>query len=122
MNPGAEELKARTRRFALEVIALSRTFDKTPEADVVRRQLVKAACGVAGNYRHACRARSHAEFTAKIGVVLEEADESELWLGTTRDARFSQSPELPRLFQESRELMAIFSQANRTARSTRKGL
>lgn len=117
MNTKAEELKARTRKFALGVLTLCKTFEKTPEADVVRRQLAKAVCGVAGNYRHTCRARSHAEFVAKIGTVLEEADESELWLRTARDAHFTSSSDLDRLYQESVELMMIFSQANRTARA-----
>jgi hypothetical protein len=62
----------------------------------VRRQLAKAACG---------------------GTVLEEADESELWLGTARDAKFTSAPDLARSYQESVELMSIFSQANRTARA-----
>ena len=80
MNPKAEELKRRTRKFLLDVIALVRTFAKTLDGESIGRQLVRAAAGVAGNYRSSCRARSHAEFTAKIGVVLDESDESELWL------------------------------------------
>jgi hypothetical protein len=72
----------------LDCLALCKTIERSPEGDVLRRQLAKAACGVAGNYRHTCRARSHAEFVAN----------------------------LPRLYQESVELMLIFSQSNRTAR------
>jgi four helix bundle protein len=118
MNPKAEALKARTRQFMLDCLALCKTMERSPEGDVLRRQLARAACGVAGNYRHTCRARSsHAEFVAKIGTVLEEADESELWLGTVRDAKLSASTNLSRLHQESVELMLIFSQSNRTARA-----
>ena len=80
MNQQAEALKERTRRFALEVIALVRTLAKTAEGDTIRRQLVGAATAVAANYRSACRSRSHDEFVARIGIVLEAADESELWL------------------------------------------
>jgi four helix bundle protein len=119
MNPKAEALKHRTRKFMLDCLALCKTIERSPEGDVLRRQLAKSACGVAGNYRHMCRARSHAEFVAKIGTTLEEADESELWLGTIREARLSQAPALPRLCQESTELMLIFSQSSRTARSSR---
>jgi four helix bundle protein len=80
MNPKAEALKARTKRFALDIIQFVNALPKTPATDVMGRQLLKAGTSVAANYRSACRSRSHAEFTARIGVVLEEADESELWL------------------------------------------
>ena len=68
------------------------------------------------NYRAACRGRSHAEFTAKIGTVAEEADESAEWLDVIAEARLVTSPELQRLRTESRELLAIFSASAGTAR------
>ena len=108
MNQKAEELKARTKQFALDVLAFVKTLPKTPEGEVVRRQLVKAATGVMANYRSSCRARSHTEFTALIGVVLEEADEAEGWLETIRDARMSTCEDLSRLYLESVQLRAIF--------------
>ena len=117
MNQKAEELKARTRRFLLDVIALVKTFPMTVDADIIVRQLIKAAAGVAGNYRSACRGRSHAEFTAKIGVVLDEADESELWLSVVRDVSIDTSPQVERLCQEGMELCAIFYRSNLTARN-----
>ena len=116
VNPKAEELKERTRRFALDVMALVDTLPRTPEGDVVGRQLLKAGTGVAANYRSACRARSHKEFTARIGVVLEEADEAEFWLTVVRDRRMSASETVPRLCDESTQVRAIFSAANLTAR------
>ena len=94
VNQKAEELKARARRFLLEVIALVKKFPLTVDAGIIGRQLIRAAAGVAGNYRSACRARSHAEFTAKIGVVLDEADESELWLSVARDVPIVTSPDV----------------------------
>ena len=115
MNQKAEELKARTRRFLLDVIALVKKFPLTVDADIIGRQLIRAAAGVAGNYRSACRARSHAEFTAKIGVVLDEADESELWLSVVRDVPIDTSPQVERLRQEGMEVCAIFYRANLTA-------
>src|SRR5207247_1086785 len=99
---------------ALDVLALVKAFPQTP--DVVRRQLVKAATGMAANYRSACRARSHAEFVARIGVVLEESDESEFWMGVVRDGGLSTSSDVPRLRDESAQLRAIFAQSNLTAR------
>ena len=101
MNPRAEALKARTRKFMLDCLSLCKTIERSPEGDVLRRQLAKSACGVAGNYRHTCRARSHAEFVAKLGITLEESDESELWLGTIRDAKLSAAPTL----QERRAIL-----------------
>ena len=117
MNQQAEALKERTRSFALDVLALARTRVKNAEGDTIRRQLVRAATGVAANYRSTCRARSHSEFIARIAIVLEEADEAELWLGIIEQARLSDSPELARLCDEGRQLRAIFSQSARTAQS-----
>jgi four helix bundle protein len=68
------------------------------------------------NYRAACRGRSHTEFTAKIGTVAEEADESAEWLDVIAEAKLVRSPELQRLQTESRELLAIFSASVGTAR------
>jgi four helix bundle protein len=116
MNPWGEELKARTHRFAVDVIAFVRSLPETLETRRLRDQLIGAACGVSGNYRAACRARSHREFTAKLGTVLEEADEAEEWLDVIHDAKISIAPELKRLRIESRELRAIFAKANMTAR------
>jgi four helix bundle protein len=117
MNPRAEELKARTKRFALRVIALVATLPKTPAGDVMGRQLLKSGTSVAANYRSACRSRSHQEFVARIGVVLEEADESELWLELLVESRVAQrGAELEALMDESRQLRAIFAAANLTAR------
>jgi four helix bundle protein len=76
MDKTAEELKARTKRFAIAVLDFVDTLPRTPSGDAVARQLARAGLGIAGNYRGACRGRSHAEFTAKLGIVLEEADES----------------------------------------------
>src|SRR5579862_5505863 len=96
-------------------MTLAKTLPTTPEGDVVRRQLVKAGTSVAANYRSACRARSHTEFTARIGVVLEEADEAEFWLEVVRDSRMSIAEHLARLCTESRELRAIFAAGALTA-------
>ena len=116
----ADRLQERTFQFALEVLELTKTFPATEPGPTVRRQLTKAATSVGANYRAARRARSHAEFTAKIGVVAEEADESVYWLDVVAGAKLSTSAELPKLQQESRELTAIFSRAAGTARLNAK--
>jgi len=71
----AERLKARTMQFALDVSALLKVLPASEPGSTVKRQLAKSATSVAANYRAACRARSHAEFTARMGTVAEEADE-----------------------------------------------
>ncbi|HEY3044290.1 MAG TPA: four helix bundle protein [Vicinamibacterales bacterium] len=120
MSEQADRLKERTFRFALDVIELTKTFPAEEPGPTVRRQLTKAATSVGANYRAACRARSHAEFTSKIEVVAEEADESVYWLDLAAGAKLTTSPGLPRLQQESRELTAIFSRAVGTARMNAK--
>ncbi len=73
------------------------------------RQLLKAGTGVAANYRSSCRSCSHTEFAARIGVVLEESDESELWLELLDESRLPGVSVPAALMQESRELRSIFS-------------
>ncbi len=83
----------------------------------MKRQLTKAATGVYMNYRACCRARSHAEFTAKMGVVSEEADESAAWLDLIADSNMVRCDLLERLQKEGHELEAIFSASDGTARA-----
>jgi four helix bundle protein len=116
MSEQADRLKERTFRFALDVVELTRTFPAEEPGPTVRRQLAKAATSVGANYRAACRARSHADFTSRIGIVAEEADESVYWLDVAAGVKLTRSSELPRLQQESCELTAIFSRAVGTAR------
>lgn len=73
-----EELRQRTKQFALRVIRLFRSLPKSDEARILGRQLLRSATAVAANYRALCRARSKAEFIAKMGVVIKEADETVL--------------------------------------------
>jgi four helix bundle protein len=116
MGEIAEGLKARTMRFALDVCELITHLPRSEPGETARLQLSKAATSVAFNYRAACRGRSHKEYTAKIGLVAEEADESVGWLEFIEAARLLKSPELIRLIVESRELSAIMSASFGTAR------
>src|SRR3989442_514767 len=116
MSEQAELLKARTMRFALDVCDLLKQLPHDEPGPTVRRQLAKSSTGVAFNYRASCRARSHAEFTSKIGVVAEEADETQGWLEFIDAANLVVSPDLPRLITEATELSAIMSASAGTAR------
>jgi four helix bundle protein len=116
MGEIAEQLKSRTMRFALDVCGLITHLPDSEPGQTARRQLAKAATSVAFNYRAACRGRSHKEYTAKIGLVAEEADESLGWLEFIDGACLLTSAELTRLLVESRELAAIMSASYGTAR------
>jgi four helix bundle protein len=76
----SEELKRRTKKFALQVIEAVKTFRRTIPAEVIGRQVVRSSTSIGANYRSACRGRSHADFVAKLGIVEEEADETLYWL------------------------------------------
>jgi four helix bundle protein len=115
MNPWREEMKVRTHEFAVDVIRLLQTIPDRSDTRRIKDQLAGASAGVDLNWRAACRARSHKEFTAKLGVVVEEADEAEGCLDTIWDASLSTTDEACRLRAESKELRNIFAKASRTA-------
>jgi four helix bundle protein len=76
----SDELKQRTKQFAIRIIKLFRSLPRTEEARVIGKQMIRSATSVAASYRAVCRARSRSEFIAKMGVVVEESDETVLWL------------------------------------------
>jgi len=115
-NPKADELKARTKRFALDVLSFRRTLPATDEASDIGRQLSRSATAVGANYRSACRSRSDAEFAARIGVVLEEADESGFWLEIVTEGGLSKGSQALHLLDEANQLTAIFAASTITAR------
>jgi four helix bundle protein len=112
----AEELKRRTKAFALRVIRLVRALPKSPERRVISDQLLRSSTSMAANYRAACRARSRQEFLAKISLVIEEADESAFWLELMADAELVSAVRLCNLRSEANELVAIFNASRITAR------
>jgi len=120
MSAEAERLKERTMRFALDVCGLLGNLPVVEPGPTIRRQLAKSATSVAINYRSACRARSHVEFTAKIGLVAEEADETQGWLDFVQAAKLIDSADLTRLRAKSQQLVAIFSASVGTARQNRR--
>lgn len=109
-----KELQDRTRRFALDIVALSEHLPQTIPGKHIGVQLVRSATSVAANYRAACRGRSRSEFAAKIGTVLEEADESDFWLGFAVDAMLLSRADTAALMKEADELVAIFAQSRIT--------
>jgi four helix bundle protein len=112
-----DELKARTKAFALEIIRLVSSLPRTEIARIIGGQLVRAGTAVGANYRAACRARSSADFKAKLAIVEEEADESLYWLEVLADAGIVPRASVAGLLQEANELVAIFTAARTTARN-----
>ena len=104
---GGEDLRDRTKRFALRVLRLYRALPFREDAHVIGRQLLRSGTSVGANYRAACRARSKAEFVAKLGIVLEEVDETVFWLELLQESDIIRPQKLAALIQEARELTAI---------------
>ncbi len=117
------ELKNRSKRFALEIIRLFRSLPKGEDVRIIARQLLRSGTSVAANYRAACRARSRAEFVAKIGIVVEEADESAFWLELLVESGMIKQALVAPITKEANELLAIFAASQNTARQgINKGL
>lgn len=104
-----QDLRKRTKAFAGRVIRLYVALPKRRgEVDVVGRQLIRSGTSVAANYREASRPRSRADFMAKIGNCLQEADESQLWLELLEDDCGVVDAEVGALWREADELISIF--------------
>ena len=110
------DLKQRTKQFALRVIRMTNSMPKTMAADVLGKQLLRSSTSVAANYRSACRGRSKAEFLSKLGIVEEESDESALWLELIGESEIMPARKLISLLAEANEITAIMVSSIRTAR------
>ena len=111
----AEKLKQRTKDFALRVIRLFRSLPRTEEARILGRQLLRSATSVAADYRAACRARSRADFVSKMGVIVEEADETLLWLELPVEGNTFASNRIDAMMAEAGEILAICAASQMTA-------
>jgi four helix bundle protein len=105
---GGRGLRQRTKKFALDDVRFCRTLPHAVEGDVFRRQLLKSGTSVGANYRATCRGRSPAEKKAKLGIAIEESDESLYWLELLDTLNLGQANERRRLMKEADELTAIF--------------
>lgn len=114
-----EELRNRTKQFAYRVIRLYKALPEKTLPQVIGKQALRAGTSVGANYRAVCRARSKAEFIARIGVVAEEADESVFWLEAMADHNIVPRQTMDDLIREAQELTAIFTAAQSTARGYR---
>ena len=113
MNP--PERKLRTKQFALRIIQLTDAIPKATAGRAIAAQIVSSGTPVAANYRASCRARSQAEFIAKIGTVEEEADETAFWLELLVESGMRSEKKLSSLLTAANELAAIMAASRKTA-------
>src|ERR1035438_4653726 len=121
MPTQAELLRARTRKFAIRIVLLFKGLPKTDEARIIGKQVLRSGTSVAANYRPVCRSRSKAEFISKMGIVVEEADETTFWLELLHETSIVPEAGLLELHAEANELLAIFAASLWTARAKRTG-
>jgi four helix bundle protein len=113
-------LRNRTREFALQTLRLCDQIPRSMSSRHIADQLIRSSTSVAANYRAACRAKSRRDFISKIGLVLEEADESFFWLGLARDLGLLAGETLQAALSEADQLVAIFTATRSTARSNQR--
>jgi four helix bundle protein len=111
----ADDLKKRTKQFALRILKLVAALPNTVEGRAIGNQLVRAGTAVAANYRAACRGRSKAEFIAKLGIVEEEADESAFWMELIIEAELLKAQKVEALLGEAIELRKIMARSRISA-------
>src|SRR5215204_3204975 len=120
----AEDLKKRTKQFALRILKLVSALPNNVQGRTVAGQLVRSGTSVGSNYRAACRGRSRAEFVAKLGVVEEEADESAFWLELIIEGSLLKENRVRPLLDEANELTRIMASsrisASRKVRANRQ--
>ncbi|HEV7219425.1 MAG TPA: four helix bundle protein [Terriglobales bacterium] len=115
MKP-ADELKMRTKKFAIRIVKLFQALPHRDDARTLGKQLLRSGTSVGANYRAVCRSRSKAEFLARLGIVVEEIDETVFWLELLVESNIVSQQRLGSLQQEAKELLAIFASSQLTAK------
>ena len=111
-----DDLKQRTKRFALLTIQLVESLPKGKTTEVFGRQLLRSGTSVGANYRAACRAKSNADFISKMGIVEEELDESIYWMELLVESKIIEPAKTELLMKEANELLAITVASIKTAK------
>ena len=115
------EMKGRTKEFAKKIIELCRALPNNREGRLIGNQVFKSGTSVAANYRAACRGRSKAEFVSKLGIVLEEGDETIFWLELIKEMEICRDNVVPSLMKECDEIVAIVVSSIKTAKREKRG-
>jgi four helix bundle protein len=111
-----DELRQRTFDFAVQIIVFCRKVSASWEAHEIARQLLRSGTSVGANFRAACRGRSRREFIAKLGVAVEEADETVMWLKLIEATEMARRETVEPIHREAKEILSILSRSHRTAR------
>ncbi len=119
MDSSPEQLRDRTKALANRIIRLFRALPRNREAQIIGSQVLRSGTSVGANYRAACRARSRNEFISRLGIVVEEADETIYWLELLAENGIVKPERLKDLLNEAHELTAIFTAAEHTSREDR---
>jgi four helix bundle protein len=114
------DLKRRTKKFALRIVKLVESLPATASSKVIGNQLLRSGMSVAANYRASCRARSNAEFIAKIGIIEEETDESIFWIEMLVETNLVKGSLVDDLLDEGNQLTAIWVSSIKTARGRKQ--
>jgi four helix bundle protein len=115
----AKALQTRTKEFAVAIVRAFTALPRTDEARVIGRQFLRSGTAVAANYRAACRARSKAEFASRMGVVVDEADETDFWLELLVETKLVAAASIAPHRDECEELLKILSSSLATAKANR---
>lgn len=115
-----DEMKKRTKLFALRIIQLVESLPKRRTADVIGKQLLRSGTSVGANYRAACRAKSQADFIAKMGIVEEEADETIYWMELLVESAIIDKDGIADLLDEANQLVAITVSSIKTAKRNKR--
>ena len=111
-----EEIKRRSKQFAIAIIKMTESLPRKNSTFVVSNQIIKSATSVGANYRSSLRGRSKAEFIAKLGIVVEEIDETLYWLEIISESELATQETIKPLWQEANELTSIFVSMLKTAK------
>ena len=114
-----EEMKMRTKQYALRVIRLVQSLPKNLVAEVLGKQLLRSGTSVGANYRAACRAKSTADFINKLSIVEEEADESIFWMELLIEGKIIKENLLENLMEEGNQILSIVVSSIKTSKEKR---
>lgn len=116
------DLQVRTKKFALRIMKVSEFLEKFSLGKLIGRQLFRSGTSVAANYRSACRAKSAKDFISKLGIVVEEADETVFWLEILIESGFIENQKIVDLLNESNEITAIMVASRNSSIKNQKNL
>ncbi len=114
-----EEMKLRTKKFALRIIKLVESLENTRTSEIIGRQPLRSGTSVGANYRAACRAKSTADFISKLSIVEEEADESIYWIEMLVESNQIRQNLVEKLLDEANQILSIIVKAIKTSKENR---